>query len=212
MKKTLRYLFDPLCGWCYGAVPTLSGVLELPDVVLELLPTGLFSGDGARPMNGEFAAYAWGNDQRIARLTGQGFSERYREAVLGDHRRPFDSGPATLALTAVSLTRPASELAALKAIQRARFVDGQDITDLHTLASILRASELDDAAAMTARPDAELLEATGARVARAQALMREFDAQGVPTFIVESEAGRALLGTNAMYANPQAFYAQLAAA
>ena len=52
------------------------------------------------------------------RLTGQPFSEAYRRDVLGDRTRLFDSGPATLALTAVALTAPDREFEALKAIQR----------------------------------------------------------------------------------------------
>lgn len=211
MNKTLHYLFDPLCGWCYGATPTLTRLQEAAGITLQLLPTGLFSGDGARPMNADFAAYAWSNDQRIARLTGQAFTERYREAVLGDHHRLFDSGPATVALTAVSLTAPARELEALKAIQHARFVDGQDIADLPTLASVLTSIALAEAAAMIARPDDALLAANRARTDRAQALMAEFGSRGVPTFIADSGAKRWILHSNAMYTNPAALIDQLQA-
>jgi hypothetical protein len=42
MDKTLYYLFDPLCGWCYGATPAVAGLLAIPGVSVELLPTGLF--------------------------------------------------------------------------------------------------------------------------------------------------------------------------
>jgi putative protein-disulfide isomerase len=212
MAKTLYYLFDPLCGWCYGAGPVVSGVLELPGVSLELLPTGLFSGDGARPMDDAFAAYAWSNDQRIERLTGQRFSERYRERVLGDRRQLFDSGPATVALTAVSLTDPLRELDALRAIQQTRYVDGADVVSLTALAGLLEALGLEAAADKVARPDADLLAANRARVGRAQALMREFGARGVPTLIVESGAKRLVLDHAAAYANPQALLRQLEAA
>ncbi|WP_353611301.1 hypothetical protein [Paracidovorax avenae] len=71
MTKTLHYLFDPLCGWCYGAGGTVAELAALPGVALRLLPSGLFSGEGARPMSADFADYAWSNDQRIERLTGQ---------------------------------------------------------------------------------------------------------------------------------------------
>ena len=117
MSTTISYLFDPLCGWCYGATAALSSMDTDPSITVELLPTGLFSGEGARPMDDDFATYAWSNDQRIARLTGQSFTERYRELVLGDYQQWFDSGPATVALTAVSLTDPTRELQALKVIQ-----------------------------------------------------------------------------------------------
>lgn len=65
MNKTIIYLFDPFCGWCYGAMPALSALNNIDEIDIELLPTGLFAGESARVMNEEFAAYAWSNDQRI---------------------------------------------------------------------------------------------------------------------------------------------------
>ncbi|MDM0037458.1 DsbA family protein [Variovorax sp. J22G21] len=212
MTKTLHYLFDPLCGWCYGAAPAVSGLSAFPGVRLELLPTGLFSGEGARPMDDAFAAYAWSNDQRIERLTGQRFSEQYRNRVLGDRQRLFDSGPATVALSAVSLTDPGRELEALKAIQHARYVDGNDVTSLAALADLLGALGLEEAAAKVAHPDADLLGANRARTGRAQTLMREFGARGVPTLIAESGAKRWVVDHAAIYSNPQALIRQLEAA
>lgn len=212
MNKTLHYLFDPLCGWCYGATPTLTTLLDAPGVTVELLPTGLFSGEGARPMDENFANYAWGNDQRIARLTEQSFTERYRELVLRDSKQFFDSGPATVALTAVSLTARTKELVALKSIQRARFVEGQDITDLQTLASVLGSIELKEAAVMIKNPSQDLLDANRARIAKAQSLMREFNARGVPTFIADNGTKRWMMHTSAIYSNPQALIDQLNAA
>jgi len=212
MNKTLHYLFDPLCGWCYGATPALSALQGQPSVNVELLPTGLFSGEGARPMDSEFAAYAWSNDQRIERLTGQRFSEQYRHQVLGDRQRLFDSGPATVALTAVSLTAPARELEALKAIQSARYVDGKDVTSLETLAGLLRGLGLEEAAALVAQPRADLLAANQARTRRAQALMQEFGARGVPTLVAESGAKRWVVNHSNFYSNPGALIGELEAA
>ena len=212
MSTTISYLFDPLCGWCYGATPALSSMDTDPSITVELLPTGLFSGEGARPMDDDFATYAWSNDQRISRLTGQSFTERYRELVLGDYQQWFDSGPATVALTAVSLTAPARELEALKAIQLARFVDGKNITKLQTLATIFKALGLEEAASMIENPNTELLEANRVRTTRAQTLMREFNARGVPTFIASSGTKRWMLHTNEIYSNSNALISQLKAA
>ena len=209
MNKTLHYLFDPLCGWCYGATPAVSGLLGAPGVVVKLLPTGLFSGEGARPMDDDFATFAWANDQRIERLTGQSFTDHYRDQVLGDRRQTFDSGPATIALTAVSLTDPSRELEALKAMQRARYVEGRDVTSMATLASLLNDLGLELAAARLEQPDAELLAFNGTRIGRAQALMREFSARGVPTLIAEVGAKRWVIDPGAVYSNPRALVNQL---
>ena len=209
MDITLHYLFDPLCGWCYGAAPALSALAGEPGIAVELQPTGLFAGAGARAMDDGFAAFAWTNDQRIEQLTGQRFTERYRQQVLGDRQRPFDSGPAMLALTAVSLTDPARELETLQAIQHARYVDGKDVTALTTLAELLAGLGLAQPAARLAQPDAALVAADRARVGRGQALMREFGARGVPTLIAESGAKRWQVDAGAAYTDPRALISQL---
>ena len=212
MSKTLHYVFDPLCGWCYGASATVSAVSRQPGIQLRLLPSGLFSGQGARSMDEGFASYAWANDQRIERLTGQAFSERYRSGVLADRQQVFDSGPATLALTAVALTAPQRELDALQAIQQARYVDGLDITRVDTLATVLGGLGLQEAAARLTTPDAELLQGNRARVEQAQALLQTFGARGVPAFILEEDGRRELLHASSMYSDPQAFVDQFATA
>ena len=212
MSKILNYFYDPLCGWCYGATPAVADLLEIPGISVKLLPSGLFSGARARPMDDDFARFAWSNDQRIQRLTGQNFSEQYRQAVLADRQHLFDSGPATVALTAVSMTDASREFDALKAIQHARYVGGRDVTSLATLADLLKVLGLSKAAAMIARPDADLLDANRARVAQAQALMQEFRAGGVPTFISGSGAKRSILDSGAAYSSPRSLINQLEAA
>lgn len=212
MNTTLHYLFDPLCGWCYGAAATVSALAAEPGIAIELRPSGLFAGMGARAMDDHFAGFAWANDQRIEHLTGQRFTERYRQEVLGDRQQRFDSGAATLALAAVSLAAPAQQLKTLTAIQQARYVDGKDVTTTAGLVRLLEELHLADAATRLAQADAQLLAANRTRIEGAQALMREFGAQGVPTFIAESGGKRWLIDAHAAYTDPSAFKRQLQAA
>lgn len=44
MGITVNYLFDPLCGWCYGASSVVSRIQAEPGLKLHLMPAGLFSG------------------------------------------------------------------------------------------------------------------------------------------------------------------------
>jgi protein-disulfide isomerase-like protein with CxxC motif len=97
-KPQITYLFDPLCGWCYGASRILAELATSPDLAIGLAPVGLFSGEGARQVDAHFAAYAWSHDQRIASITGQSFTGQYRRNVLGKLGSSLDSGPANLAL------------------------------------------------------------------------------------------------------------------
>lgn len=208
MNKTITYLFDPLCGWCYGAMPALSLLNDTADICVELLPTGLFAGDGARMMDEAFADYAWRNDQRIQSMTGQRFTDIYRDQVLRKLVR-FDSGPATVALTAVSLTEPAQELEALKAIQLARYVDGKDNAQFRIVTEILQSLKLERAADMVANPTEELLRATQSRIHRAQTLMAAMNARGVPTFIISSGEKHRKVDSGNAYTDPGAFIQQI---
>lgn len=130
------------------------------------------------------------NDQRIEKLTGQPFSEAYRDKILGAPSGRFDSGPATLALTAAAQTAPDRELDVLHALQRARYVDGRDTADAQVLADVLRSLGLPDAAAQTLAPDAALHRAMDGRVASSQATLRAVGARGVPQLVVRGRAGR----------------------
>lgn len=210
MSTTVTYLFDPLCGWCYGASPVVQKLGRHSAFTLELAPTGLFFGGGRR-MDAAFAEFAWSNDLRIAKLTGQRFTEAYRQNVLGRHGSPFDSAAMTLALTAVSMTEPQRELEVLKALQEARYVEGLDTGNAVVVGELLRRLGLDAAADRLAPPDAELLERNAACLGRARSLMQTLGAQGVPGLVVRNPSGDRLLGGHALYGDFQHLLGQIVA-
>lgn len=182
---TLTYLFDPLCGWCYAAAPAIRLLAEQADFRIRALPTGLFAQPG-RVMDADFAAHAWHNDQRIAALTGQVFSEQYREQLL-QAASSFDSTHITDALTAVAQSHPTQELAALAAIQTARYVDGRDNTSPAVLADILQTLGLHEAAARITHSDTRATAQT--RINEGRALMNKLGLQGVPQLLLHPADG-----------------------
>jgi putative protein-disulfide isomerase len=202
------YLYDPLCGWCYGAAPAVVKLELEPAVMLHPLATGLFAGPG-RMMTPEFAQYAWKNDQRIAKLTGQVFSDTYREKVLGDAAGRFDSTAATRALTAVHLTEPAQELEAMHRIQVLRYVDGQDNTDPAILLSVLRDLGLDEAVALLEAEDPGVDEAMATRRAMAEKLMQGLGIQGVPALVRLEEGRPVALPNTILFEDPTTVAARL---
>lgn len=195
----LTYLFDPLCGWCYGAHPMIENIADTSALTLVLAPVGLFAGAQARPMDARFAAYAWQNDQRIARLTGQHFSEAYRTNVLGATGTLFDSAPATLGLVAAAIEAPSQERAVLKAMQHARYVDGRQTSDIAVIAEVLTEADLPAAARQVERRDARLMDAYRNRVGAARADMARFGAQGVPALIAGEGADRRLVPSDILF-------------
>lgn len=198
IRTTLTYLFDPLCGWCYGASAVVQKLGQHSAFTLELAPSGLFAG-GGRTMDAAFAEYAWSNDVRIEKLTGQRFTEDYRKNVLGRHGSRFDSAATTLALTAVSLAAPQRELEALKVLQEARYVQGLDTCDVGVVATVLRGMDLATSADSLVAGDAALVAANATRIRRAQALMQTFGVQGVPALVVTDAGGSRLVRGDALY-------------
>jgi putative protein-disulfide isomerase len=211
MGQAVTYLFDPLCGWCYGAAPALDR-LRRAGVALRTAPTGLFSGEGARRMDAAFASFAWTSDQRIARMTGQVFSERYRDTVLADRGCLFDSGPATLALSAVASVEPDREFEALKALQAARYVEGLDITATPVLRAVLETQGLGWAAEAAAKAGPALLERHRLRIAQARGTMSRLGASGVPTVVVGQGAQATLLPSGVLFGPPEQLTQHMAAA
>jgi len=210
-NSDVTYLFDPLCGWCYGATPMLDR-LSASGVGIELLPTGLFSGAGARPMDEGFAAHAWSNDQRIERLTGQAFTQAYRNNVLNIRGTLLDSHAATLGISAAGLEDPSRRLTALKAIQHARYVDGRDIVTVDGVAAVLADAGMADAAAMLKKPTETLLTAHRELVGRGRALFQRLHANGVPSLAVIRNDAPRLIGSNALFGSFDNLVAHIAAA
>ncbi len=186
MQK-IKLFMDPLCGWCYAAAPEVKKLAET--AAIELIPTGLFSQAG-RSVIPEFARHAWSNDQRIAQLTGQVFSEAYRNNLL-QKGMPFNSFPIVLALTWVQQQAPEQELNAYHAIQTARYVEGRDNTQLPVLANILAnlPLALSETEILQALQDEALAQQTEQRLAAGQAEARQFAVQGVPSVFAETAQG-----------------------
>ena len=200
----VRYFFDPLCGWCYGAASALKMLQGQPDISVNLAPVGLFADEASRPMDAGMAAYAWANDQRIQALTGQVFSPAYRDQVLGDATRSFDSGPATRALTAVQLFEPARELDTLHALQHARYVDGLATSDPAVVVALLHRLGLQAAAQALQAGDTGLLNQARERMKKARSAWQQLGLQGVPALQVQAAGGSRLVTGQALYGAPEA--------
>jgi putative protein-disulfide isomerase len=198
-KTIVTYLFDPLCGWCYGASPVIQRLGRHSNIHLELAPAGLFAGAGGRTLDRGFADHAWSNDMRIQKLTGQRFTEVYRTQLLGKPGSRFDSSAATLALTAVDLSEAGRELDSLELLQEARYVRGLDTSAAPVVESLLRDAGQAAAADRLAAGDAELLAANDTRIRKAQGLMRALGAQGVPALVVTDGQGSRLLRGDVLY-------------
>jgi putative protein-disulfide isomerase len=195
----LFYLYDPLCGWCYGSVPAVRSLAASGACAVDALPSGLFAGNPFRRIDPAFVQHIVQADARIAALSGRSFSDAYRRDVLGNSVSPFDSGPATQALSAVARWNAARELDALDALQRERYVHGRDLSDRRVIAQALAGTLGDVADWLDRLADPALPAATQARTHRARQLMQATRSQGVPALVWPAPDGLRALPTSWLY-------------
>ena len=48
-RPTLHYIFDPLCGWCYGASPLIEAARHVNGLDIALHAGGLMTGPTGSP-------------------------------------------------------------------------------------------------------------------------------------------------------------------
>jgi len=80
MSATLHYIYDPLCGWCYGAEPLVWSAAKAADVELELHGGALWPEPTHLPESTRL--YIRQADQRIAQMSGQRFGPDYHNGLL----------------------------------------------------------------------------------------------------------------------------------
>ena len=122
----LHYIYDPLCGWCYGAKPLVQAAQAVLPVIAH--GGGMMTGANRQKVSPQLRNYVMPHDRRIAEYSGQPFGEAYFEGLLRDHSAVFDSAPPIAAvLAAEQMAGRGLEL--LGRLQSAHYVEGRRIAD-----------------------------------------------------------------------------------
>lgn len=176
----VHYVFDPFCGWCYGAAPLVEHLRKISGLKIALHGGGMMAGRARQQVTPQLRDFVLQHDARIAHMSGQPFGEDYRQGLLNDTSAVFDSEPPTTAiLAAEQLGLRGLDL--LKRIQRAHFVEGRKVADQ----AVLRELAVDiglDGAAFEAAYAALAGKPTHEHINESRALLGQVGGQGFPTF------------------------------
>jgi putative protein-disulfide isomerase len=185
--SVLHYIFDPLCGWCYGASPLVAAARSIKGLQLELHGGGMMSGAARRMVTPELRQFVMEHDHRIAKLSGQPFGDAYFNGLLLNTDAVLDSTPPIAAiLAAQTCGRSGADM--LAALQRAHYVEGKVVSDtacLHSLGSALGI----DAGNFAAQLGRQLEGAANEHIQSSRQLMRKVGGNGFPTMALETERG-----------------------
>jgi putative protein-disulfide isomerase len=198
---TLHYIYDPLCGWCYGAEPLLHAAHSV--LPIQLHGGGMMTGANRQSVSPQLRDYVMPHDRRIAEYTGQPFGEAYFEGLLRDHDAVFDSAPPiTAVLAAEKIAGRGLEL--LARLQTAHYVEGRRIADRDVLIDLAESIGLDPQVFNAAF--SEILGAdTQAHIKNSRQWLAKIGGQGFPTLALEQDEQLHLIDISPWLGKPEAF-------
>jgi len=203
----LHYIYDPLCGWCYGAAPLAAAAREVMPVIGH--GGGMMTGPNRKQVTPALRNYVMPHDHRIAELSGQPFGDDYFNGLLLDETAVFDSAPPIAAILA------AEEIAArgldlLSRLQTAHYVEGRRIAEADVLQALAEETGLDAgkfAQAYARIGEEELLQ----HIAASRRLLTQVGGHGFPAFVLEQDGRFEMLDTGRWLGEPDAWREHLAA-
>lgn len=185
---TLHYIFDPLCGWCYGAAPLVDAARAVSGLNIALHGGGMMTGSNRRKIDAQWRAHVIEHDARIAAMTGQIFGEAYTHGLLQDTNVVMDSAPPTCAiLAAENLAGRGVDM--LHCIQVAHYQQGLRVADLPVLEALARALNL-PIEAFSQEMRAVSGTSLNQHIAQSRALLEKLRGRGFPTFALQDGQGQ----------------------
>jgi putative protein-disulfide isomerase len=131
------YVYDALCGWCYGFRPVILKLYEefQGDVDFLILSGGMIRGESITPVSA-IAPYIRSAYQGVEETCNVKFGENFLEGLLNDDQAIFTSVPAAHALAVFRKLKPRESFYYASDIQLAIYFDGMKATDEEGMAGL----------------------------------------------------------------------------
>lgn len=138
------YLFDPLCGWCYGFGHHLAAFEEKhkEQLSFEVISGGMVTGSRVGPL-AQMASYIKDSTPRLEALTGVKFGEGFLADLHGAGTTILDSTPPSKAFVILKEHQPEQQVRIAHALQEVFYKDGLDFNDVDSYSGICAKFGLD---------------------------------------------------------------------
>jgi len=123
----ILYVYDPLCGWCYGFSPVMTKIYEKHknNVRFEVISGGMVTGNRIGPI-GEVAGYIGEAYKTVEQKTGTKFGTDFLEGTLKEGKANFTSIPPSIALTIFKEYKPEEAILFASDIQKGIYYEGKE--------------------------------------------------------------------------------------
>lgn len=127
-KPTLIYVFDPLCGWCYGFSPVISKIAaSYKDVLsIETVCGGMITEDQIGPIK-QKAPFLKKATALVTQHTGAEFSRYFIDTVMLDSSRIMTSVQPSIAIMICKEMKSESLLSFIEELHKYIYIKGIDM-------------------------------------------------------------------------------------
>ena len=176
------YVYDALCGWCYGFSSVINEFEEKykDQVSFEVVSGGMITGNRIGPI-GEVAPYISWAYKDVEKATGIKFGEKFLNETLKDGKAIFTSIPLAIAMSVFKKLQPNNSIAFASALQKAIYYDGMEPENINAYGAIAQKFDLDADSFVVAMRDSANLELAKKDFQKS----KELGVSGFPTVFVE---------------------------
>lgn len=134
----LFYVYDALCGWCYGFSPVIKNFYDKvkEELPLEVISGGMVMGEREGPI-GKMAPYIKKSYKIVEERTGVKFGAAFLEE-LEKGELHFTSYPPSKAMGAFKMMKDTEQVDFAHAIQQAIYFEGREPDNLNTYLNIVK--------------------------------------------------------------------------
>jgi putative protein-disulfide isomerase len=184
------YVYDALCGWCYGFSPVIQ---ELYDnyghqLKFEVVSGGMVIEDRIGPVS-DMADYISGAYTAVENASGVKFGNKFLEETMYRHDVVFSSVEPAIALSAFKTLQPENAVKFASAIQTAIYYHGAESAIYDTYADLAQEFGIDRKTFIDKMNDSETIALAEADFRRSRAL----GVNGFPTTFYEDANGNRVL-------------------
>ncbi len=140
----LIYGYDSLCGWCYGFSAALNRFVDVyPDIEVDVLPGGLFTGHPARPYS-SLSNHIKSAEINLERVTGRRPSGKFHAMISRTDCPVAASEPPTHAVLQMKKMAPERTLEFACLLQEVHYGLGKDLNKPETYNDLTKEHGLPD--------------------------------------------------------------------
>jgi putative protein-disulfide isomerase len=206
-SPVLHYLYDPFCGWCYGAAPMVSVAQEIPNLKIQAHGVGLLSGEKVQRMSPEWVEFVRPHEARIRAFSKQQFGDAYVHGVQEHQDVLLDSSPPIAAML-VAEDVDGQGVVMIKRLQHAYYQEGRAIADRVVIGDIAEELGYERDAFLT-RLETILINDVDEHIAHSNDMLKALNMRGFPAFALEIDGEFHNMPLGRYFARPSLFKQEL---